>query len=421
MTLDCFKETEIGPIPVGWEVVRLGDVFEIKQGKALSRKKDSGISPHRFLRTANVLWGRIDLSTIDEMDFTEKEVEKFALEPGDLLVCEGGEIGRTAIWQLESGIYCYQNHLHRLRPIQQNVEPLFYMYWMQAALLILNLYQGVANVTTIANLSRSRLSQFVLPKPPFPEQRRIAHVLSTIQRAIAVQEGLIAAAREVKRSLMQRLFTYGPGPDPAPTKETEIGDIPEHWEVTQLGKVVEKPQYGYTASASEEPIGPNFLRITDIQDNRVQWGSVPYCEIDNRRLEKYRLKQGDILIARIGATTGKTYLITECPDSVFASYLIRVRAKPESVTSEYLHYFTNTEIYWTQINASKGGRLKQGVNIPVLTSLVVPLPPLSEQRAIARILNAMDCKIEAEQQRKATLEALFKSTLQQLMTGQIRV
>jgi len=127
------------------------------------------------------------------------------------------------------------------------------------------------------------------------------------------------------------------------------------------------------------------------------------------------------LFARIGATTGKTYLVTECPPAVFASYLIRVRVKTERLLSDYAHYFTNTEAYWRQIDAAKGGRLKKGINIPVLRSLLLPLPPLSEQHEIAYILSAADRKIETEEKRKAALQALFKTMLHQLMTGQMRL
>jgi type I restriction enzyme S subunit len=98
-----------------------------------------------------------------------------------------------------------------------------------------------------------------------------------------------------------------------------------------------------------------------------------------------------------------------------------VCVETERLLPEYLHYFTHMESYWRQINAAKGGRLKKGVNIPVLRSLLLPLPPLPEQRRIAHMLSAVDRKIEAEEQRKAALQALFKSMLQQLMTGQLRV
>ena len=178
-----FKMTELGPLPEEWRVVRLEEIFDIQQGKALSRKKDKGIRPRPFLRTANVLWGKIDLTTLDQMDFSPEEEEKYALHAGDLLVCEGGEIGRTAIWEGQlSGVY-YQNHLHRLRRKIADAEPRFYVYWLQAAITLLGLYGGAGNKTTIPNLSRSRLTAFPIPLPPLPEQRAIAHVLRTVQQA----------------------------------------------------------------------------------------------------------------------------------------------------------------------------------------------------------------------------------------------
>ena len=412
-------------LPKEWKIAKLGDLFEIQQGKSLSSKENLRLRPRPFLRTSNVYWGHIDLTKLDEMDFTEEEEKKYELLAGDLLVCEGGEIGRTAMWEGQlSGVY-YQNHLHRLRAKTKDAEPAFFMYWMQAAMIQLGVYGGSGNKTTIPNLSRSRLAQFPVPLPPLPEQRAIAYVLRTVQRAKEATERVIAATRELKKSLMRHLFTYGPVPldqvDQVPLKETEIGPVPEHWEVVRLGEVAYKPQYGYTASAVERPVGPKFLRITDIQNDSVNWASVPYCEIDEKSLDKYKLKPGDIVFARIGATTGKSYLIANCPTSVFASYLIRVRVNPESVIPEYTYYFTRTEKYREQINAAKGGRLKQGINIPVLTSLLLPLSPLDEQHEIARILQAVDRKIEAEENRKAALEALFKTLLHHLMTGKVRV
>jgi len=100
-----------------WERKRLGEIFIVQQGVAMSPKRRLGVSPYPFLRTLNVLWGRVDLSTLDKMDFTNEEIMKFCLKPGDLLVCEGGEVGRTAIWRGELDICLYQNHIHRLRSI----------------------------------------------------------------------------------------------------------------------------------------------------------------------------------------------------------------------------------------------------------------------------------------------------------------
>ena len=112
-------------------------------------------------------------------------------------------------------------------------------------------------------------------------------------------------------------------------------NFPEHWKVVKLGDYIFKPEYGYTASAVKDSIGTKFLRITDIQDDSVDWKDVPYCKCDDDTKKKYLLVPGDIVIARIGATTGKAFLVNDCPESIFASYLIRVKTK-SSLLSEFL-------------------------------------------------------------------------------------
>ncbi len=272
--------------------------------------------------------------------------------------------------------------------------------------------------------SWNSLRVYRLELPPLPEQRAIAHALQTVQRAREQTEAVIAATRELKRSMMRHLFTYGPVPvdqaDKVVLKETEIGPVPETWRVVRLGEVADKPDYGYTMSATWSPVGPRFLRITDIQDEKVTWSAVPYCEADSYSAAKYKIEPGDVLIARIGATTGKAYRIKDCPRAVFASYLIRLRAK-QPLLSEFLGHFINSSIYWGQINADKGGRLKMGVNIPILKNLLTPIPTMDDQRLIASLLTSLDHKLAAEESRKQAVDTLFKTLLDNLMTGKVRV
>lgn len=192
-----------------------------------------------------------------------------------------------------------------------------------------------------------------------------------MRQSIEATERVIAAARELKRSLMKHLFTYGSVPidqaDQVVLKNSEIGEVPVEWEVVKLGVVTEKPQYGYTETASEKPIGPHFLRITDIRDNGiVNWATVPYCKCSNDDFEKHELISGDILVARIGATTGKSFIVEKSPPTVFASYLIRLRGLLGKILPSFLYHYMNTNLYWSQIDATKGGRLKQGVNTRLL-------------------------------------------------------
>jgi type I restriction enzyme S subunit len=163
--------------------------------------------------------------------------------------------------------------------------------------------------------------------------------------------------------------------------DTEIGTIAKSWRVAELSEVCEPPQYGYTASA-EAKGNARFLRITDITESGVKWPTVPFCECPEELMKRYLLKSGDIVFARIGATTGKSYLITDPPKSVFASYLIRVRCKKD-INPAFLSKFFRSDAYWLQVDSQKDTNLKKGVNGSVLKTLQVPVPPLPEQQKIA--------------------------------------
>jgi type I restriction enzyme, S subunit len=159
------------------------------------------------------------------------------------------------------------------------------------------------------------------------------------------------------------------------------------WETMPLGVLAKSVEYGVTASAAQQPVGPKFLRITDIQDGAVDWETVPWCDCDTRSASYARLRVGDIVFARTGATTGKSFLLRKCPDdSVFASYLIRVRLGDKAEPRFISHYF-QTPSYWAQITKSARGVAQPGINATTLKALEVPVPPLAEQRRIAEVLD----------------------------------
>ncbi len=180
--------------------------------------------------------------------------------------------------------------------------------------------------------------------------------------------------------------------EPKSVNTSDLRSLPDDWTYTSVRDVSRTIQYGYTQSGTSEPIGPKFLRITDIQDGRVNWGKVPYCEISNEDRQKYTLYKGDIVFARSGATTGKSYLIRECPLSVFASYLIRVQPFPQ-VLPEYLYAFFQTSSYWDQITTR--GNAQPNANAQVLGSITFPLAPIAEQQQIVTRIEEMFVQVDA--------------------------
>jgi len=179
--------------------------------------------------------------------------------------------------------------------------------------------------------------------------------------------------------------------------------------MTELGDLAATVDYGLTASAAESG-SAQFLRITDLQNGSVDWASVPRCECSVGDRKKFALAPGDIVFARTGATTGKSFLIRECPsDAVFASYLIRVRPK-QDIDPSYLAHFLDTPFYWAQIAKSSVGAAQGGVNATKLKKLVVPKPDLSVQRRIAAILDKAEDIRRKRQQAIALIEDLHRST-----------
>lgn len=181
------------------------------------------------------------------------------------------------------------------------------------------------------------------------------------------------------------------------------------WKRLPLGDVSDSVDYGVTASASTRPVGPKFLRITDIQDGDVNWESVPWCECDSRTAKASQLAPGDIVFARTGATTGKSYLIRECPENaVFASYLIRLRLA-KALEPRFISHFFRSPEYWAQITKSANGVAQPGVNASILKTIKVPVPPISDQHRIAEILDKTDALRAKRRAIIAELDTLTQS------------
>jgi type I restriction enzyme S subunit len=168
----------------------------------------------------------------------------------------------------------------------------------------------------------------------------------------------------------------------------------EGTEGLSLKALTEQPQYGFTASAVTQPVGPKFVRITDLQDGKIEWNAVPHCVSDDP--DRYALREGDILFARTGATTGKTHFIKSAPPSaIFASYLIRLRPKA-GIEAGYLHAFFQSDNYWKQILAEKEGSAQPNVNGEKLRALRIPSVNQGVQSSVASFIDSIRRRQDGE-------------------------
>ncbi len=414
--------TQPDNLPETWKLGRVDSVFQIQQGKQVSKKNRVGDNQGPFLRTKNVFWDRLDLSDLDQMHFSEKEERRLELKEGDLLLCEGGDIGRTAMWDGQLERCYYQNHLHRLRVIDGKVDSKYAVFWFRYAFDVAKLYFGRGNVTTIPNLSRSKLAELPIRLPSLSEQKKIAYVLSTVQRAIEKQERIIAAVTELKKALMHKLFTEGLRGEPQ--KQTEIGPIPESWELKTVGECCELLN-GY-AFKSEDYV--NSGGILNFRVVNINWDGSISLDSDCKYLpesfaeshRKYLLQAGDILFVMVGATRGKLAKIPEFAlPALMNQNMWRIVPKKDEIDREFLYQFLRRSV--ERLLAESEDQARGFFKKSDFKAIPLAIPSMEEQLEIAFAFKTVEQALLLHSEKVTQLQCLFRTLLHELMTASIRV
>ena len=419
------QQTEIGEFPSAWEIDRVDSAFDIQQGKQVSKKNRDGEYQRPFLRTKNVFWNRLELTDLDQMHFSEVEQSRLELSANDLLVCEGGSIGRTALWNNEVDGCLYQNHLHRLRVKGEKADPQFGVYWLWYAFDVAKLYFGRGNVTTIPNLSQSKLAELPMALPPLPEQKKIAHILSTVQRAIEAQERIIQTTTELKKALMHKLFTEGLRNEPQ--KQTEIGPVPASWEVLPLSgcAVVQTGIAKGRKLKEEEAVEVPYLRVANVQDGYLDLSEMKSITIRKSEKNRFALQNGDVVLTEGGDfdKLGRGFIWNgQIDNCVHQNHVFAVRPDTERISSEFFAYQSQSpygKSYFLSV-AHKTTNLAC-INTTKLKAFPLLLPPQDEQDEIVEACHSIDGKIRVARSKKSQLQDLFRTLIHELMTAKIRV
>ncbi len=393
-------------LPENWEWATLGTIADTQLGKMLSKKSKTGVRSRPYLRNINVQWHRIDLDDVPEMDFTEAESTKYDLVPGDLLVCEGGEVGRTATWRGGRADVHFQKALHRVRPLG-GAEPKFLEYAMRWS-ADTDRFAPLVTGSTISHLPQQALRQVLIPVPPLPEQRRIvAAIEEHFSRLDAAEVGL-RRSRALTTALNDSAF------------EALVDD---DWPTAAIGEVA-KVGSGSTPSRSESRYweGGRIPWVSSAAVNRHRI-TEPSALITDDALAETSVKlwpPGTVLVAMYGEgkTRGKAAVLeieATCNQACAAI------VSSDDVEAEYLRMVLTSQ--YEQNRKLASGGVQPNLNLGLIREMRIPLPEVATQRQLvesaATFADLIERLNESVVQAERRSAALRRSILAAAFSGRL--
>lgn len=420
-------------IPLNWRWEKLGNIGIYKKGPFGSALTKSMFVPKsentvKVYEQKNAIQKDASLGEYYiTKEYFDSKMKGFVVETGDIIVSCAGTIGETYIMpdNIEFGII--NQALMRMNIVQSLNISYFLIYFDNV--LKVEAQKG-SRGSAIKNIPPFEVfKKMLIPIPPIEEQQRIVDKINRIMPKIdeyekiekeletlkkefpidmkdallqAAMQGklteqlesdssvdeLLASIQKEKEKLIAQKKIKKEKPLPDIDDEEIPFDIPENWRWVRWGNLAYSIQYGYNAPAQESG-KIKMVRISDIQDNSVNWNSVPYCDISDEEIETYLLKENDILFVRTGGTVGKSFLVSNVPeDAIYAGYLIRTRYNAKLIP-QYLKFFMESQLYWVQLQNGKTQGCQPNCNGQTLSKMMIPLPPIEEQQRIVKRLDLL--------------------------------
>ena len=433
----CIADEVPFDIPESWEWVTLKQIAVTALGKTLDKSKNIG-EYRPYLCSINVYWTGIDLSTVKQTRFEDSELPKYQLHKGDLLICEGGDVGRSAVWDRDEEMY-YQNALHRVR-FYGNIEPRFFQLLMESykgAKILDNYSKGM----TIKHLVQNSLNSIYFPLPPLAEQRRIVEKIKQLtpylEKYGSVETTLsnlnLAFPDDLKKSILQyavqgKLVPQDPADEPASVllehirteKEKLIKagkikrdkhesvifrrdnsyyekvdgierciddeipfEIPENWEWCRLGTILQKLTDGTHSTPKYAASGIPFISVKDISSGKISFESTKFISEEEHELLASRCDphRDDILLTKVGTTGIPVLVDTDRPFSIFVS-VAQLRFSTELLDKFFLIYLLKSPLVQTQCRENTKGVGNKNWVMRDIANTLICIPPLAEQKRI---------------------------------------
>ena len=408
--------TELGEIPSDWEFKSLKDICYIKgrigwQGL----RKDEFISEGPYLITGinfdrgKIIWNECYHITNERYE----QAPEIQLKVGDVLMTKDGTIGKLLYVDNLPDKASLNSHLFVMRPINDSFISKYFYYHLQSKKFKKYIDNNKTG-STMPAITQAAMEKYKLILPPLEEQERIASILSIVDERIDNVDALIEKNKELKKGLMQTLLTKGIGH--TKFKKTEIGEIPEEWEVVKLGEVCDFKQ-GFQIPRSEQ--------ILECKEGYIRYLYITDFFSDNNKLfikesrKYYYIEPRDIAIANTGNTCGKAF---RGATGVLSNNMFKIFNDKNRISDNYLWSYLNSDYYWNELSKYFNTAGQPHVGHKNMSQLKIAIPnKLIEQEKIASILSEVDKKIDDYENKKQKLEELKKGLMQQLLTGRIRV
>lgn len=430
------KPTWIEEIPKGWEVKQLGDLFDFSGGMPFSR---SALGEEGFLylhygdihkRNQTTFNTSNDFDWLPKIDIEMNKVKDNALlKTGDIIFADASEdyegIGKSVVIENnENKIFI--SGLHTIIAKDQiELLDIGYKKYFLIPNFVRNQFIKIATGVTVFGISKANIKKIKVLVPPIPEQKEIAAILSSVDKAIEKTEAIIEKTEELKKGLMQRLLTKGVGR--TKFKKTEIGEIPEEWNVSTVGELCfikggKRIPKGESFSEGKTPYP--YIRVSNFADNSINMENLKYVSEEiYKKISRYTISSNDVYISIAGVYLG---IVGTVPEELDNTLLTENAAKivikdNQVISKDYLVCVLESQSVKEQIRVFSGitGVPKLGLN--KIQKLVIPVPPISEQLNVLDIVGGLNEKMKVERYNLKQLETLRKGLIQSLFTGKARV
>ena len=398
--------------PTPWPKVKLGEIADLDLGKMLDQKKNKG-TPRHYLANIDVRWGYFNLGNLKEMLFKDSELERYGLRYGDIVMCEGGEPGRCAIWKEQRLGVMYQKALHRIRP-HEGIDFRFLYYYF----LLLGRKNGFAGLftgSTIKHMPKDKLALVEIPLPPLPVQRRIADVLSAYDDLIENNRRRIAILEETARLAYRKWFVerHFPGHECVSIED----GIPHGWEKVHLGDCVVTNLQSYRAT--ELPSQINYIDISSVKEGRVL-EKKHLCSHEAPGRARRIARSGDVIWSNVRPNLKSYALILEPEaDDVFSTGFTILT--PKSIPYSFLYFFVSTDEFVSYLDNMVTGATYPAVRPGDFEQAELLLPNRELLTRFHTLFEPLLWQCEALVRQNAALTTARDMLLPRLMKGEVNL